>query len=126
MQRRPGAAPYSLLSNHKRASVRIKNKGSKNVEPRLSDCNCFCLASLPRGLSFAFEIPESQSFIAGFTGLLAEESTASWRMKAGDPFSNNRMMMLLYAQKKKSLVASKGKLMSHTCIKHLNMCSKSR
>lgn len=37
MQRDSGAAPYSLLSNHKCASVKNENKGSKRIEPRLSN-----------------------------------------------------------------------------------------
>lgn len=70
----------------------------------------FRLASLPRGLSFAFEIPTSQSSITDFTGLVAWEilRTDGWRL--GIHFRTKEWWCHCSERGKKiSLVASKGK-----------------
>lgn len=138
---RPSAWPTSLLTHlHCKMTSDAEQLRSCSLQPALQQQRPRVQTTQSRGgvTGTVFVSPRSQeAFLLHLKSLhhspsslvsldgSPEESTTDWWMKARNPFSNNRMMILLYAQKKKSLVASKGKLMSLTCIKHLNMCSKS-
>lgn len=92
-------------------------------EPRLSNWNSFSSRLAPKRPFFCIWNPNITVLHHWFywTGRL--RNPPDWWLKVGDPFSNKGMMMSLLRKKKKKSCCIKRKMMSLTCIKHLNMSS---
>lgn len=140
---RPSGWPFYWLICTERWPAMQRNLGSCSLRPVLQLQMCFCqdeeegfkehraeveqlelfLSRLaPKRPSFFLHLESLHHSPSSLVSLdcWPEERTPDRWMKARNPFSIEWWCCCMLRKKKKS----KGKLMSLTCIKHLNMCSK--